>query len=337
MLTATDAPPAIRPPKRSRRPAAFRWALAGLRWIVAPLATILIASFLVSLALSIAPGDPIASLVGNEPTQARIEAIRNSLGLNESVLARYWTWLTGVVQGDFGRSIALRSNVSNLIGARLPITLFLVAYSGALILFFGLMLGIIGGAFKRAGTAVAFICGLGVAIPSFVAAQLLVQYFSLTFELFPAIGAGSGFADRLWHLTLPAISLSLAGIAYFAQITRASIREEGAKEHVLTARGRGVPPLTVFRRHVFRNASLPIVTIAGLLMASLLAGATVVETAFGINGIGSLLVTSVASKDYKVVQAIVLILVVIFVVVTSLIDLIQYLMDPRLRAKGGAR
>ncbi len=336
MPTAIEATPAT-PLKRSQRPAAIRWTLAVLRWIVAPLATILIASFLVALALSIAPGDPIASLVGNEPTQARIDAIRNNLGLNESVMARYWTWLTGVVHGDFGHSIALRSSVSNLISARLPITIFLVVYSAVLILFFGLVLGIIGGAFKRAGTAVALVCGIGVAIPSFVAAQLLVQYFSLTLELFPAIGAGSGFTDRLWHLTLPAIALSMAGVAYFAQITRASIREEAAKEHVITARGRGVPPLAIFRRHVFRNASLPIVTIAGLIMASLLAGATVVETAFGINGIGSLLVTSVSSKDYKVVQAIVLILVIIFVVVTSLIDLIQYLMDPRLRAKGDAR
>src|SRR5690348_15001637 len=110
MVAATEATTATRPLGRSRWPAAIRWPLAVLRWIVAPLATILIATFLVALALSIAPGDPVASLVGNHPTQAHIEAIRHGLGLDESVLARYWTWLTGVVHGDFGHSIVLRSS-----------------------------------------------------------------------------------------------------------------------------------------------------------------------------------------------------------------------------------
>jgi len=305
-----------------------------VRWVIGPLLTVLVATFLVALALDIAPGDPVAALAGNHPSPAHLAAIRHELGLDQSFLARYWSWLTGVLHGDLGRSISLRSGVGGAISARLPTTAFLVVYAGLLILVFGIGLGIIGGWFRRLSPAIAALTGLAIAIPAFVAAIVLVQVFALNLELFPAIGAGSGFVDRIWHLTLPAIALALAMSAYLAQISRAAIAAERDREHVVAARGRGMSNGMVFRRHVLRNAALPIITVSGVVVAGTISAAVVVESAFGIDGLGSLLVTSVSAKDYPVVQAIALILVLSFVLVTTAIDLLQRLLDPRIRETG---
>ena len=150
----------------------------------------------------------------------------------------------------------------------------------------------------------------------------------------PGDGQRVRVGDRLWHLTLPAISLSILWTAYVAQVTRAAVREQLDHEHVETARGRGLPSTFVFRHHVLRNAAIPIATISGLTLAGLVASAVVVEFAFGLSGVGSLLVSSVSAKDYNVVQAITVLLVVIFVVVTSLLDAVSRVLDPRLRSRG---
>jgi peptide/nickel transport system permease protein len=157
-----------------------------------------------------------------------------------------------------------------------------------------------------------------------------VALLALRWGWFPVQGAGSGFADRIYHLTLPAISLMLGFSAWVTQVTMAAIREERAREHVSTAIGRGVAPLRVFRRHVLRNAAIPMVTVSGLTVAGLFAGAVVVEQAFNLAGIGSLLVAAVSAKDYNIVLAVSVILVAVFIVVTSLIDVVQLALDPRL-------
>jgi len=161
--------------------------------------------------------------------------------------------------------------------------------------------------------------------------------FTLTLHWFPAIGAGSGFTDRLWHLTMPAVALALAGTAYVARLTRSATNEELGREHVDTARGRGVPEPLIIRRHVLRNALIPITTVAGLTVAGLIAGSVVVENAFALNGLGSYLVTSVEQKDFPVVQAIALLLVAAFVVVNTIVDALYGLIDPRVRVTGGDR
>ena len=144
-------------------------------------------------------------------------------------------------------------------------------------------------------------------------------------------GSGEGFADRLWHLTLPAIALAFTWCAYITQITKASVKEELEREHVETARSRGIPWPLIVSRHVFRNALIPITTVAGLTVAGLIAGAVVIEQAFGLNGVGSLLVQSAAQKDFAVVQAISLIMVTAFVMANAVVDLANSLLDPRLR------
>jgi peptide/nickel transport system permease protein len=298
--------------------------------------TLLLTSVIVYGALFIAPGNPVATITGGRPLpQKTINAITAEYGLNQPFLFRYVHWLGNVFQGNFGQSIVFRENVSTLIAARASTTTFLVAYAALLIIMFGVLLGVVS-ALRRGPTDTAILAGttIGIATPSFVAAILLISIFTLGLHWFPAIGAGTGFADRLWHLTMPAVALAIAGTAYVARLTRAAATEELAREHVDTARSRGIPERLVVQRHVLRNAMIPVSTVAGLTVAGLIAGSVVVENAFAVNGLGSYLVTSVEQKDFQVVQAITLLLVAAFVVVNTFVDMLYGLLDPRVRVSG---
>jgi peptide/nickel transport system permease protein len=236
------------------------------------------------------------------------------------------------VHGNFGISLQFRESVSALLAPRLPVTLELVAYASVIIFVFGLGLGLLPSLSARLNVLVTVTAGVGIAVPTFVAALVLVEVFALKLGWFPAVGTGTGFAGQVQHLTLPAFALAFSWAAYVAQISRASVREQQGREHVTTARGRGLPSPLVFRRHVLRNAAMPIVTVSGLTVSGLIAGSIVVETAFGIGGLGSLLVQSVSAKDNNVVLAISMILVVAFVLATTLSDLAHLALDPRIRA-----
>lgn len=307
--------------------------LAGL------VVTLVLTSFIVYGALYIAPGNPIATLTGGRPLpQKTIAAIQAQYGLNQPFLLRYVHWLGNVIKGNFGQSIVFRENVTTLIAARASTTTFLVAYAALLIILFGVLLGVIS-ALRKGPADTAILAGttIGIATPSFVAAILMISVFTLGLHWFPAIGAGSGFADRLWHLTMPAVALALAGTAYVARLTRAAANEELQREHVDTARSRGIPEALIVKRHVLRNAMIPVTTVAGLTVAGLIAGSVVVENAFAVNGLGSYLVTSVEQKDFGVVQAITLLLVGAFVVVNTAVDMLYALIDPRVRVAGAGQ
>lgn len=300
-------------------------------YVLAPVATILCASFLLFAVLALAPGDPVAQLLGPHASDSARAAMRTRLGLDDPLLERYWHWLTGALHGDLGTSLTYRQPVSDLLTPRLLTTLLLVGMSAVLILVAGLVLGGIGGTSPRWRPLVNAVAGLGIAVPAFVATTILISVFAVNLGWFPTGGAGSGFADRLWHLTLPAIALSIGYAAYVTQLTSSAIGEEAEAEHVQTGRGRGLPRLWIFRRHILRNAALPILTASGLTVAGLVAGSVVVEPAFGIDGIGSLLIKSVSAKDYPVVTAVSALIVTVFVVVTTVLDASQNLLDPRLR------
>ncbi|MFF8632410.1 ABC transporter permease [Streptomyces werraensis] len=298
---------------------------------LAPLATILVTSFVLFAVLSATPGDPVAQLLGPHATDASRAAARLRLGLDDPLPLRYWHWLTGALHGDFGTSLTHREPVTSLLGPRLPTTFLMVAMAAVLILLGGLVLGGIGGVSSRWRPVVSTVTALGIAVPAFVATTILISVFAVQLGWFPTSGAGTGFTDRIWHLTLPAVALSIGYGAYVTQLTTAAIREEAKADHVLTGRGRGLSSGWIFRRHILRNAALPMLTASGLMVAGLVAGSVVVESAFGVDGIGSLLIRCVSSKDYPVVTAIGLIIVTVFVVVTTALDAAQTLLDPRLR------
>jgi peptide/nickel transport system permease protein len=236
------------------------------------------------------------------------------------------------LHGDFGQSTQFRQSVSSLLQPRVGVTVLLVTYAFLLILLFGLGLGLLPSVHRYLTWPVVIVSSLGVAVPTFVAALVLIEIFALRLGWFPVLGSSSGgVLNRLWHLTLPAIALALSWAAFVAQISRASIRDEENREHVETARSRGLRGGLIFRKHVLRNAAVPIVTVVGLTLAGLVAGSIVVETAFGIGGIGSFLVVSVSAKDTNVVLAISIVFVVVFVVATTIADIAQILLDPRVR------
>ena len=294
-------------------------------------ATLVVSSFVIFSALYLAPGNPIAVLSGGRTLPAAsIKVLEARYHLNDPFLTQYWLWLKGVAHGDFGISIALRENVSTLIASRIGTTAALVLYASVLILVIGIGLGLAAG--LRRGfldTSVLAVTAVSAAIPSFVAAIVLILLFSVKLTLFPSLGDGQGLFGTIYHLTLPAVALAISSLAIVARVTRASVREEFGREHVQTAVSRGIPYRQLVRRHVLRNAAIPITTISGITVASLIAIAAVVERAFGLNGLGAYLVSAANSKDFAVVQGISLVLVTAFVVVNVLVDVLYAILDPR--------
>ncbi|MFE6500534.1 ABC transporter permease [Kitasatospora sp. NPDC057738] len=303
------------------------------RRLVEMAATLLGASFVVFGAMYLAPGNPASFLLsGRSASPAALQAINDQYHLDDPFLVRYFRWLGQVLQGDFGRSITYRTDVSTLLADRLPATLTLVAMAMALVVVvvIGLALGWIGAV--RGGatdSAILLSTTLAVGTPSFVAAVLLQGLFAVKLGWFPTSGTGDGFADLLWHLTLPAVALALYLIGMLARVTRSAMLDALEGEHVTVARSRGVPEREVIRRHVFRNSLGTVLTTGGLIVSTLLVCTILVESAFSVGGIGQLLELSTTTKDFPTVQAISLLVVALFMTVNLVVDLLHPLVDPR--------
>jgi peptide/nickel transport system permease protein len=294
-------------------------------------ASLLIASFVIFGALYLAPGNPIAALSGGRALPASsLHVLEQRYHLNQPFLAQYWYWLENALHGNLGLSITLQENVSSVIAARIGTTAGLVLYAALIILVLGIASGVI--AALRPGvadTSVLVSTAISAAVPSFVAAIVLVLVFSVKLGWFPALGNGTGLWSSLLHLTLPAIALAFSSIAIVSRVTRAAVREEADREHVQTAISRGIPRRQLVRRHILRNAAIPITTVSGITIASLIAVAAVVETAFSLNGLGAYLVQAAQSKDLAVVQGISLVLVAAFVLINAVVDVLYAVLDPR--------
>lgn len=295
-------------------------------------ATLLVASFVVFGAMYLAPGSPASFLLaGRSASPEALASINAQYHLDDPFLVRYFRWLGDMLQGDFGRSITYRTDVSRLLADRLPVTLLLVAMALVVVVAVGLLLGRI--AAVRGGatdSTVLVTTTFAVGTPSFVAAVLLQGLFAVRLGWFPSSGAGDGLGDMLWHLTLPAIALALYLIGMLARVTRSAMLEALDSEHVTVARSRGVPERQVIRRHVFHNSLGTILTTGGLIVSTLLVCTILVETAFSIGGIGQLLELSTTTKDFPTVQAISLIIVALFMIVNLIVDLLLPLVDPRI-------
>ncbi len=308
----------------------MRWRFFARR-LVMLLASLLIASFVIFAAIYLAPGNPVSALSGGRSLPASsMRVLEQRYHLNEPFFAQYWYWLKNALHGNFGISITLRENVSTLIASRIWTTAGLVCYASVLILVFGIGMGLVAGLRPGAlDTSTLVTTAISAAIPAFVAAIVLILVFSVKLGWFPALGNGTDLASNIKHFTLPAIALAVSSLAIVARVTRAAVREESDREHVQTAVSRGIPTRQLIRRHILRNAAIPITTIAGITIASLIAVAAVVETAFSLNGLGAYLVQAAESKDLAVVQGISLVLVTAFVVINLLVDVLYALLDPR--------
>ncbi|MFE3456449.1 ABC transporter permease [Nocardiopsis aegyptia] len=303
------------------------------------LVTVLAASVLIHLSLRLVPGDPVLALTaGRRLTPEQLAAVREAYGLDQGPVQSYLGWIGGALRLDLGASLHYQTGVSTLIADRLDVSVPLVLYAAALSVLFGtgvaLVSAVRGGAVDRIAGLLA---ATTTATPPFVAAILLLATFAVGLGWFPATGAGAGFLDRLWHLTLPAAAMAIAVFGVLARVGNAAFAAELRREHVEVARSRGVGGAAVVRRHVVRGALPPLLTVIGVLLAGLFVGTAVVETAFGLDGVGSLLVSSVTRRDIPVVQGVALIAVVLFVLVNTLVDLALTFIDPRVTVGGIAR
>lgn len=301
--------------------------------------TILVASLGIYGALMLAPGDPATLLVGGarKPDPAVLEQIHREYHLDDPFFAGWWHWFGGCLQGDFGKSLVYRDSVGHLIGARAGDTFALVAYAAVLVLIGGTLVGTVAALKGGRTESVLTVATSGLmAVPTFIMSVLLIWVFAVQLPWFPVYGSGEGLGGSLSHLTLPAVALAFSWVGYVAQVTRTSVRTELRGEHVETARGRGVPESVVIRRHVLRNASGPIFAVSGVGIAGLIATTAVAEQAFGIGGLGALMIEAALKQDLAVVQAVSLLFVVLFVAINTVVDLVSAALDPR-TAQGGTR
>ncbi|GAA2900642.1 ABC transporter permease [Microbacterium esteraromaticum] len=296
------------------------------------LLVLLVTSFLVFGLLYLAPGSPLAFILGPRGgTPEQIAAVTEQYHLNDPFIVRYIAWLGDLVQGDLGRSLVYRQPVGDLLLARAGTTAALVSLAAVIIAVVGIIAGT-WAALRRGWVdqVVSTLAAIGLSTPVFVVGVALISLFAVGLGWFPTFGVGTGGLDSLWHLFLPAMALSVASAAYLARITKTAVNEERTREHVQTATVRGLAPGLIVRRHVLRNALIPITTVLGLTIATLIAGAVVVENVFALDGLGSLLVKAILQRDFAVVQAVVLVLVVAFVVVNAIVDVLYTFIDPRI-------
>ena len=292
-------------------------------------------SFLTFCLTHMAPGDPVLAMYaasGTIPSEEILDETREALGLNEPFLTQYANWLTGCLHGDFGTSYSYSRPVAELLLARLWPTLKLALLSLALMLVVAVPLGILS-ATHRGGIAdylVRSLTFLGVSLPNFWVGLLLLYIFAVQLKLLPVVSAGQGFSKMI----LPAVTLAFAMAAKYTRQVRTAFLEELNQDYVTGARCRGIKERVILWRHVLPNSVLPLITMLGLSLGSLLGGTAVVEVIFSYPGLGSLAVDAITSMDYSLIQGYVLWIALIYMVINLLVDISYGLMDPRIQEGG---
>jgi peptide/nickel transport system permease protein len=305
---------------------------------VSLLATVIAASVVIFVVMEVLPGDPAAYMLGLNAEPEAVAALRQQLGLDEPVIQRYFTWIFGFFSGDFGLSYTYRVPVRELILDRLWISLPLALMALALSILIAFPVGMIAAAKRNSATDVAIMGAtqLGIAIPNFWFAMLLVLVFAISLRWFSAGGFpgwDAGFFLGLKSLTLPAIALALPQASILARVMRSSLLDTLHEDFMRTARAKGLTTGQAIRRHAVRNALIPVMTIIGLQFSFLLAGAIIIENVFFLPGLGRLIFQAIAQRDLIVVKSVVLLLVAAVVLVTFAVDLTYALIDPRLRRR----
>lgn len=300
---------------------------------------VFLASIVIFLIIRLIPGDPAQQLAGEDATPEDVEVIRDQLGLNDPILTQYGNWIGGVVQLDFGKSFTKRVPVRDLIAQSFPPTFELAVAAYVFALVVGIPLGVAAAVWAKQlpdyGASVFNLFTLG--IPNFVLGILLLWIFSVELDLFPVSGRVSvfeDFAEGMHRLVLPMIAAGSAIAAVLARFVRTSVAEALAQDYVRTAHAKGLRARKVILDHALRNAMIPIVTIAALQIGNLLAGAIVVEIVFTRPGFGFLIIDGIGGRDYLLIQAMLAILVFLFVAANTLADITYGYLDPRIRVSG---
>lgn len=296
--------------------------------------TLVLASALIFLALRVVPGNPAEITLGVTATPENVEKLEQDMGLNAPLWQQYTTWVGGMLHGDFGTSIVSRTNISAMIIDRLQVSLILVSISMLLAMVLAVPFGI-WAAQRNArieGLFVTSISQVGIAVPSFLMGILLVALFAVRLGWLPPNGwvvPSADFTGFLSHLILPCASLAIVQAAIMTRYIRSSILDVLNDDFMRTARAIGLSPTQALRRHGLRNAALPVLTVTGLQLTSLIIGAVVIEKVFVIPGLGSMLLSAVSNRDLPTAQTTVMVLVILTVCINALIDVTYRLVDPR--------
>ncbi len=305
-----------------------------LKRLLAVIPILIFTSFVTFELVRLTPGDPALIMVGGRRTSPEVlENIRQKYGLNRDPISQYLLWVGNVFRGDLGESFRLKQNVSDLILARLPLTLKLIALSVFISTLLALLLGILSALYKNSWIDyLASLIGLvGVSSPVFFTAVVGVLVFGYWLGWLPTLGAGKGFWDELYHLFLPSLVLALSMLALTARMTRSAMLEVLNSDYIEAARAKGLPETTIVLKHALRNALIPVLTVASLQMGFLLVGSVLVEYTMGLGGLGSLITDAIQNRDYPLVQGTVLVLVMFFALINLATDLLYALIDPRIR------
>jgi len=307
-----------------------------LRRLGMAIPTLLGVSVVIFLLMSVLPGDPLAGLLAQDATAADRAALTHSLGLDEPLAVRYVRWLGDVLHGDFGYSPYRKRDVAELLGTAFWNTVRLALAAAALGIGTGVTLGALAAVMRGRliDRLVSMLAMTGISIPSYWVAILLIIIFSATLKWLPAGGipnaTGSGFLDYVKHVAMPAFASAFVSIGVTARMTRASLLETYSMDFVDLLRAKGLRSWQVLL-HVAKTAASPVLTVAGLQVGFLLGGSVLVETIFSWPGLGQMIFQAIAARDFKVLQAGVLVVAVTFVLMNLLVDVLQLLIDPRLR------
>ncbi len=300
--------------------------------------SLIVASLVIFTVIEVIPGDPAAFMLGLNAAPEAVAALREELGLEGGYLARYLAWAGGLLSGDFGTSYTYRVPVSELVAARLWVSLPLTIYALVLSTLIAIPVGIVAATRRGSAADYGIMAGtqLGIAVPNFWFAMLLVLIFAIHLKWFSA-GGFPGWDQGLWvnlkALTLPAVALALPQASILARVMRSSLLETLGQDYIRTARAKGLTRGQAVVGHALRNALIPVMTILGLQFSFLLAGAIIIENVFFLPGLGRLIFQGITQRDLIVVESVVMLLVFAVILVTFLVDLAYALVDPRLRRR----
>lgn len=311
-----------------------------MRYIVKKLGvlivTLLIISILAFLAFQIIPGDPTTKMLGTQATPERVAALRAELGLDKPVITRYFSWLTGMLTGDLGRSYSYNMAVTEILSGKLSVTLVLSLMSFAMVILISVPLSLL--IAKYEGRAFSRIFGvlnqITMSIPPFFIGMLFTFFFGLVLKLFTPgafVSITEDVGGFLTYLAFPALAIALPKSAMTIKLFRSSIQSEMRKDYIRTAYSRGNSRAMVLKGHVIRNAIIPVVTFLAATLADIIAGSIIIEQVFAIPGVGRLLLSSISNRDFPVAQAIVLFIAAIVIVLNFAADIAYQYIDPRIR------
>ena len=285
------------------------------------------------LLLQMTPGDPVRLMLGPKAGPEAIAFVRARYGLDQPIFLQYFYYLKNILQGDFGQSIAFRAPVTQVLLERIAPTIYLILYGLVISISLTLVLAI--AAARRRGKwvdhMIRLLCVAGVGVPSYFIGLMLILVLCLHWHLFPVSGYGTSFGNNLWHLFLPALTVGIAVTPILTRNLRATFIQQLDMDYAVACRSKGLTERAIFARHVFWNSLLPTVNLLGVVVAFLIGGTVIIENAFNIPGLGTLLIRAVLTRDYFVVQAVTLILAIGVVLANFAVDIITVMLDPRVK------